>query len=236
MRTEESWHSVEELGPDEGVRNSIALTFYIKGQEYRSAPPARDASASDRPQPDEDMSAALRTLAATFTRGDDISTLFCEGAVGVELGVATGALSERILHYPHIGHLFGIDSWTGAAGQGLDHYREAIARLSAHRDRTTLMRLHFAEALDLFGDQSLDFIYVNGYAHDGELSAQLLRTWYPKLRPGGIIAGDEYSRCWPLVVAAVDDFATANGLERHVIDCREDGGHQASTAWFAMKP
>jgi hypothetical protein len=38
VRTEESWHSVRELGPHEAVRNTIALTFFVRGQEYRSAP------------------------------------------------------------------------------------------------------------------------------------------------------------------------------------------------------
>ena len=181
------------------------------------------------------MSNALRTLARTFTSREDVATLFPEDGVGIELGAASGALSERILHYDHIGYVFSVDSWAGDYGVGVDHYRDAIARLSPHRDRNAIMRLHFSEALDLFGDASVDFIYVNGYAHDGELTAQILRTWYAKLRPGGIIIGDDYSVHWPLIVAAVDDFVAANGLELHVIAGSKDGP-AASPSWFAMKP
>ena len=36
VRTDESWHSVDILGPLEKPRNSIALTLYIKGHEYIS--------------------------------------------------------------------------------------------------------------------------------------------------------------------------------------------------------
>lgn len=36
VRTEESWHSVYELGPHEDIRNTIALTVYERGLEYRS--------------------------------------------------------------------------------------------------------------------------------------------------------------------------------------------------------
>lgn len=37
VRTDESWHSVKELAPYEDIRNTIALTVYMRGQEYRSA-------------------------------------------------------------------------------------------------------------------------------------------------------------------------------------------------------
>lgn len=36
VRTDTSWHSVEELADEEQPRNTLALTFYIKGQEYSS--------------------------------------------------------------------------------------------------------------------------------------------------------------------------------------------------------
>jgi len=231
VRTEQSWHSVDELGPDEAVRNTIALTFYIKGEEYRSAP-----TAPADPACDQQMSQALRTLAATFTRRDDVATLFRAGGVGVELGVAAGDFSERILKRSGVGYLYSIDMWAGDRGHGIDQYREAIARLSPYRDRNAIMRMRFDEALPLFSDQSLDFIYVDGYAHDGELNGQTFREWYPKLRSGGIIAGDDYAPEWPLVVAAVDAFAAANGLEIHVIDCHEDQWNSMYPTWFAMKP
>ncbi|MDP3659813.1 hypothetical protein [Phenylobacterium sp.] len=37
VRTDESWHSVKELGPDEAIRNSLALTVYHRGLQYSSA-------------------------------------------------------------------------------------------------------------------------------------------------------------------------------------------------------
>jgi hypothetical protein len=37
VRTDGSWHSVKELGPHEAIRNSIALTVYHRGLQYRSA-------------------------------------------------------------------------------------------------------------------------------------------------------------------------------------------------------
>jgi len=236
VRTEESWHSVDELGPNEPVRNSIAITFYIKGQEYRSDCPSDTVSNGSDSLYDAHMGRALRELANSLTRREDVAALFCEGAVGVELGVAAGDFSERILKQPHIGYLFSIDMWAGDRGHGVDQYREAIARLMPYNDRNTVMRMRFDEALHLFADESLDFIYVDGYAHDGELNGQTFREWYPKLKRGGFIAGDDYAAEWPLVVAAVDAFIAENDLELHVIDCHEDKWNSMYPTWFAMKP
>lgn len=231
VRTEESWHSVDTLGLNEKPRNSIALTFYIRGQEYRSEVMPETASCYD-----EEMSRTLQMLAKTFTRRDDVATLFREGGVGVELGVAAGDFSERILQYDHVGYLFSIDMWAGDRGHGVDQYREAIGRLSPYRDRNAILRMRFDEALHLFGPESLDFIYVDGYAHDGALNGATFRDWLPKLRRGGIIAGDDYAPDWPLVMAAVDRFVVENGLELHVIDCHEDTWNSMYPTWFAMKP
>lgn len=36
IRTDNSWHSVKEIGPHESTRDSLALTIYESGSEYRS--------------------------------------------------------------------------------------------------------------------------------------------------------------------------------------------------------
>jgi len=241
VRSEESWHSVDELGPDEKIRNTIALTFYIKGQEYRSDPMTATATATaaapiQSQVYDAEIRKALQDLAKTFKRPEDIASLFRVDGTGVELGVGTGELSERILTRADIGHLYSIAPWCGEYGQGVEQYREAIVRLNPHRARNTILRMHGNDALSLFGDGALDFLYVNGFAHDGERAGQLLRTWFAKLRSGGIVAGDDCAAQWPLVVTAVNDFAAAYGLEIHMAFCEDEPGRTGQPAWFAMKP
>ena len=211
--------------------NAPAKGFAAKDLDTSSA--AQDELA---PFYTAELSEMLRTLAKTFTFRDHVATLFAQDAVGVELGVAGGDFSERILQFDHIGYLFSIDMWAGDRGHGVDQYREAITRLSPYRQRNAIMRMRFDEALHLFADESLDFIYVDGYAHDGELNGATFRDWFPKLKRGGIIAGDDYAPDWPLVVQAVDVFAASHGLELHVIDCHEDKWNSMYPTWFAMKP
>lgn len=235
-RTEESWHSVDELGAGERIRNTIALTFYIKGQEYSSSSDASMNSNDQTNVQNEGTQTALHDVVKSFNRREHVVRLFKNDAVGVELGVAAGDFSERILKHDHVAYLFSIDMWAGDRGHGVDQYREAIVRLDPYRQRNMIMRMRFDEALPLFSDESLDFIYVDGYAHDGELNGRTFRDWFPKLRKGGIIAGDDYSPEWPLVVAAVDAFAAANNLEVHVIDCHENSWNSMYPTWFAHKP
>jgi FkbM family methyltransferase len=229
VRTNESWHSVEQIGEHEKHRNSIALTFYIKGKEYKS-------EKKDTVYYDDSISDDLKLVVSKFTRRDHVANLFRQDSIGVELGVAAGDFSSRLLNYPNVSYLFSIDMWAGDRGHGIDQYREAIAALDKFRDRNTIMRMKFDEALPLFNNESLDFIYVDGYAHDGEQNGKTFNDWYPKLKRGGIIAGDDYSNDWPLVVEAVNIFAKNNNLELHIIDCHEDTWNSKYPTWLAIKP
>ncbi|HEX8447368.1 MAG TPA: FkbM family methyltransferase [Sphingomonas sp.] len=245
VRTDQSWHSVDQLADHEKARNSIALTIYLKGKQYRSKPAASvSAPAAPAPAPatatataeEQELSRALRMLASTFTRREDVAQLVREGGVGIELGVAAGDFSERVLTTSKLGYLYSVDMWAGDRGHGVDQYKEAIARLAPYRDRNAILRMRFDEALSLFGDHSLDFIYADGYAHNGEEGGQTFQDWYPKLRSGGIIAGGDYDPHWPLVVKAVNAFTATHGLELHVVKCREDNGKSRFPTWFALKP
>ena len=177
----------------------------------------------------------LRARIAGFNRRDDVATLIRPGGIGIELGVAGGDFSQRIFERSQVGYLFSVDAWAGDRGHGTAQYMEAIVRLNAYRDRNSILRMRFDEAAHLFGEGSLDFIYVDGYAHNGEEGGKTFWEWYPKLKPGGIIAGDDYHADWPLVVSAVDDFVARNGLELFVIQCSEDSWNSRYPTWFAFK-
>jgi SAM-dependent methyltransferase len=160
---------------------------------------------------------------AKFVRRDDIALILPKGGVGVELGVAEGMFSEKILRRSQLGHLYSIDMWAGDRSHDVYEYKRAVALLEKHRARNSILRMRFNEALDLFYDEYFDFIYVDGYAHTGQEAGSTLREWYPKLKPGGIFAGDDYDPVhWPQVCSEVDRFAKVMGLKIHIIETRED--------------
>ena len=166
----------------------------------------------------------------------DILTLVRQGGVGIELGVAEAFLSERFLEQKVLSHLYSIDMYAGDRGHDNEQYFRAISRLMPFRESNTLIKLRFDEAVNLFPDQYFDFIYVDGYAHTGEEFGRTFSDFYPKLKPGGIMAGDDYCPEWPLVVDAVDRFLAVEGLALNIIDCREDVAYSKYPTWYTIKP
>jgi len=158
--------------------------------------------------------------------------------VGIELGVADGSFSRIILEKSRLTHLYSIDMWAGDRGHDLDQYKVAIKQLMPFRDRSTIIKARFDEVLDLFPEEYFDFVYVDGYAHTGEDNGQTFIDWYPKLKPGGLMAGDDYSSEWPLVIGAVDRFVAANKLLLNVTGSRMFREHQRGDypSWFVIKP
>ena len=62
------------------------------------------------------------------------------------------------------------------------------------------------EASKLFEDNSLDFVLIDA-DHSYQAVKEDLRAWVPKVKPGGVIAGDDYaSPTHPGVRRAVDEY------------------------------
>lgn len=172
----------------------------------------------------------------TFKRRGDISRLIRSGGIGVELGVAKGQFSKTLLQSSELAFLYSIDMWAGDRGHDIDQYREAIRLLDPYRSRNSTIKLRFDEALPLFPDEYFDFIYIDGYAHTGEENGQTLEDWWPKLKRGGLFAGDDYSPIWPLVTQAVNAFANRYQLELHLIEPQTaENGYSESPTWLAFK-
>ncbi len=166
----------------------------------------------------------------------DLCRFLLPDSIAVELGVAEGHFSEEILKSKNISHLYSIDMYAGDRGHDVGQYKQAFRRLSQFRGRTTLLKMRFDEALDLFDDESIDLLYVDGYAHTGEEGGKTFLDWYPKVKRGAIIAGHDFGPDFPLVVQAVQRFCSLARLELHVINDRSGGSNHSQPTWFAVKP
>jgi hypothetical protein len=153
--------------------------------------------------------------------------------VGIELGVAGGSFSTRIIDSGKFAKVFGVDTYDDYYHH-IDEYREAIERVGL-LSNYSLLRMTFEEALELFPDQFFDFIYVDGFAHTGQEGGQTLADWFPKLKVGGIMAGDDYHSDWPLVQWAVNDFVSAVGVPLTVTELTETHSYNRYPSWFFTK-
>lgn len=126
-----------------------------------------------------------------------------------EIGVDRGEFAQMFL-----------DRWIGDEYWGVDNYapypeldfpRHAdydimVNRLARHGGRFKLIPLDSVKAADHFKDGSLDFVYIDG-SHDYDSVRDDLRAWFPKISPGGIIAGHDF-----------DDHQLHEGVRRAVVE------------------
>jgi len=154
-----------------------------------------------------------------------------------ELGVAKGSFSEEILRTHLNIILFSIDRWAGDRGHGEEEMNRVKQLLSSHNIRSHIWQLDFKEAAARFEPGTLDWVFIDGYAHNGQDGIETLRMWYPKVRPGGIFSGHDYdTERWPETTTVVDAFAREVGAEVNVTD--EYGGAVWDNfpSWFWRKP
>lgn len=153
--------------------------------------------------------------------------------IGAELGVAGGEFSHRMVASGRFAEFFGVDMY--ADTHDVDQYKQALRRVGL-RAPYKLLRMTFAEAWDLFEDESLDFIYIDGYAHSGQEGGETIWMWAQKVKVGGLIAGDDYHSDWPLVVEAVDRFAADTGFELLVTtEVEKTVDYAGHPSWAALK-
>lgn len=125
-----------------------------------------------------------------------------DGSVFVELGCWKGRSScfllvEALKRQKHPAIYF-VDHWGGSnepehqADPELERvYDMFLANIErAGYPKATVLRMPTVAAADLFELESVDFIWVDaGHEYD-EVKADL-KAWWPRLRPGGVIGGDD---------------------------------------------
>eukprot|EP00197_Chlamydomonas_leiostraca_P004665 CAMPEP_0202866250 /NCGR_PEP_ID=MMETSP1391-20130828/7284_1 /ASSEMBLY_ACC=CAM_ASM_000867 /TAXON_ID=1034604 /ORGANISM="Chlamydomonas leiostraca, Strain SAG 11-49" /LENGTH=268 /DNA_ID=CAMNT_0049546183 /DNA_START=279 /DNA_END=1082 /DNA_ORIENTATION=+ len=159
--------------------------------------------------------------------------------VGVELGVQRGLFAKQMLQtWPSCSKYYLVDIWhqqtnyndlaNVADQEQLRIYNEAHQNLAEFRSKTVFLKNYTRDALQ-FIPGHVDFIYVDA-RHDYCGVMEDLTMYWPKLRPGGIMAGHDYNTAldvWPdqdwalcmngtkiysAVQGAVNDFMVRHGL------------------------
>ena len=141
----------------------------------------------------------------------------------LEVGVAYGFHAEAFLESLPDARYTGIDPYVTSYDPGdpfagdvaflmesdgqesMDRLYDAVKdRLQRFGSRAQLLRHASADAADLVRDESQDLIFVDG-DHRLEAITTDLRVWWPKLRSGGVLLGDDFD--WPEVEEAVTRFS-----------------------------
>jgi hypothetical protein len=158
--------------------------------------------------------------------------LLPRGSIGAEIGVYKGDFAARIMETVKPKTLHLIDPWKyesspiykdslygglqGESQTGMDLIHQSVVTRFAEELKRGTVRIHrtaSALAAGEFSGGYFDWIYIDGN-HQYEFVKSDLNGFYPQVRGGGIIAGDDYELegWWKGgVKKAVDEFV-ATGL------------------------
>tara|TARA_B100000965_G_scaffold375064_1_gene366855 strand:+ start:118 stop:894 length:777 start_codon:yes stop_codon:yes gene_type:complete len=167
-----------------------------------------------------------------FYRHDVLKYLTRKNCIGIELGVAQGHFSKRMIESGKFKKFYGVDLYEDH--HDTNEYIKALNLIGIEEDYV-ILRMSFDEAKDLFDDNYFDFIYFDGYAHTGEEGGKTLNDWYKKLKIGGIYAGDDYHEDWPLVKWAVNDMVSQLNYKLNVTGIVENNNLNRYPSWFFKK-
>lgn len=149
----------------------------------------------------------------------------------LEIGNAYGLHLEEILkNCPQV-HCTGVDPYQ-ASYDPRDFFDEDVHKLMGGRDkqhsmdmlhdrvmlllspyeaRFTQHRMHSWDAAPYVEDGSQDIVFIDG-DHRYESVKRDIELYWPKVKAGGVLCGDDFGPAFPGVVRAVDEFGKAQKL------------------------
>ncbi len=141
--------------------------------------------------------------------------------IGAYLGRSTAYLASCILRSGKPIRVYVIDLWDGwfhhedqqsvPMNEGTDVFWHFMRNMRCAGLDSVLcpLKMDSVQAASLFEDGSVDFVFVDG-DHGYEPVKRDLTAWFPKVRPGGVIAGHDYGNPdFPGVRDGADEFFAA---------------------------
>ncbi len=129
------------------------------------------------------------------------------GSRWAEIGTLCGrSLLAVGLAVPENSELISIDVNWGRERRASVSAHEVFNELASTRGETLsihALRASSHQAVQTFRDHWFDVIFIDA-AHDYESVNQDIQLWLPKVKPGGLLCGHDYSRDWPGVIRAVN--------------------------------
>tara|TARA_B110001452_G_scaffold9585_1_gene8207 strand:- start:549 stop:1628 length:1080 start_codon:yes stop_codon:yes gene_type:complete len=178
------------------------------------------ALAADGPEPQRQWVKPIRV----FKRKGEIPVVLQEEGqkIGVEVGVFKGGFSNWVLsNWPACTKYYMVDLWDAQANyRQMDNATEAknLERMETARKnvarfgkKAELVRKSSTDAAKDFADGSVDFVYLDA-RHTYDAVWEDLEAWWPKVRAGGIMAGEDYmdaDEVWRMTASC--DFAGYGG-------------------------
>ena len=152
-------------------------------------------------------------------------------AVAAEVGVLRGGFSEMILEHATPKEFHMVDCWKHQTGNYVadpsnlkqhemdEMYREVCEKFNDYENKNGVVadvhihREFSRDAVKIFDDHYFDWVYIDA-DHTYDAACMDLKWWWPKVKPGGVLAGHDYHAkvAWVEVKRAVDEFLKEQDL------------------------
>ena len=150
------------------------------------------------------------------------------GGLGVEVGVRKGDFTKILLEGWTGSTIHAVDPWMEQDASVYDekihdhdeNFIDAMNTLGPYEERVKVHRMLSTEAAKEIGDESVDFVYVDAN-HSYAAVKEDLEIWYKKIKPGGMLMGDDYH-----LYPEEDKFNSMFGVKKAV-----DGDFLAGKIW-----
>lgn len=132
----------------------------------------------------------------------------------VEVGTDRGVFARDFLQLWNGEMLYCVDTWQSYPEMPWDRagdYDFAVGLLLPFAHRVRIIKAPSLDVAAYFGKietfpVDTDFVYIDA-AHDFYSAIQDIKAWWPLVREGGILAGDDFDDTHPGVMEAVKQFA-----------------------------
>jgi len=120
--------------------------------------------------------------------------------VGAEIGVYAGNNAYNYLRELDINLVYLIDPYVCHKDYAVRHHTEKMLKvkeqqakmlLEEYSHKITWIKQKSADAVSMFEDESLDFVYIDGN-HIAKFALEDMVLYYPKVKKGGLLCGHDY--------------------------------------------
>lgn len=126
--------------------------------------------------------------------------------IGVYMGRCTAMWNVELINSGINYTYYAIDHFEGSSehNKNVDYYGETKKNIELIKENINLIKNDSLSECENYTNEFFDIVYIDA-SHDYESVKKDIESWYPKVKDGGIICGDDYTEGWPGVKKAVDE-------------------------------
>lgn len=150
----------------------------------------------------EDQGELLKVILSEINYNDTIKIL----ELGVYQGRCTSLWNVELINKEINYEYYAVDHFLGSDehSKEIDYYNNTLSNLKSVIGNIKIIKNDSLSESKNYSDEFFDIVYIDA-SHEYFPVKNDIASWFPKVKKGGIICGDDYISGWPGVIQAVDE-------------------------------